>query len=126
VVIIATGSEVAIATEAQAALHVRGLAARIVSMPCTSLFDRQPPEYRAEVLPPGVPRVAVEAGHPDPWHKYVGLSGAIVGVASFGESAPAAALYEHFGLTAAAVADAALRVAPRGAAPSDIAAAALC
>jgi transketolase len=126
VVIIATGSEVAIATEAQAALRARGLAARIVSMPCTSLFDRQPPEYRAEVLPPGVPRVAVEAGHPDPWHKYVGLSGAIVGVASFGESAPAAALYEHFGLTAAAVADAALRVAPRGAAPSDIAAAALC
>jgi transketolase len=126
VVIIATGSEVALALEAQSALEGRGVAARVVSMPCTGVFDRQSPEYRARVLPAGVPRIAVEAGHPDPWYKYVGLSGAIVGVATFGESAPAPVLFEHFGLTAAAVAEAAQRVAASGANPSDIAEAALC
>jgi transketolase len=103
-VIIATGSEVPLALDAQKLLAGRGVAVRVVSMPSTSRFDAQPAAYRASVLPPRIPRVAVEAGHPDFWHKYVGLDGRVVGLSSFGESAPAAALYEHFGLTANAVA----------------------
>ena len=105
-VIIATGSEVAIALDAQKLLAARGIGTRVVSMPSTTRFDAQPLAYQRSVLPPGVPRVAVEAAHPDFWRKYVGLEGRVIGIASFGESAPAAALYEHFGLTANAVADA--------------------
>jgi transketolase len=110
VVVIATGSEVALALEAQQRAAAEGIAVRVVSMPSTSAFDRQPAAWRDAVLPPGVPRVAIEAGHPDFWRKYVGLDGAVIGVASFGESAPAAALYEHFGITAAAVLAAVRRV----------------
>jgi len=79
---------------------------RVVSMPCTNLFDRQDRAYRDAVLPLALPAVAVEAAQPDFWHKYTGRNGAIVGVASFGESAPAKDLYNHFGITAAAVAQA--------------------
>jgi transketolase len=100
VVLIATGSEIALALEARKLLAAGGIGARVVSMPCTSVFDRQDQAWQAQVLPPGVPRVAIEAGHPDYWRKYVGLEGAVAGVASFGESAPAAQLYAHFGLTA--------------------------
>ena len=75
-------------------------------MPSTDVFDAQDDAYRDEVLPPGVPRVAVEAAHPDGWRKYVGLDGLAIGVAAFGESAPAADVYRHFGLTAEAVAEA--------------------
>jgi len=110
VVLIATGSEVALALQARTALAAEGIRARVVSMPATAVFDRQPDDWRRKVLPPGAPRVAVEAGHPDFWRKYVGLDehgGAVVGLARFGESAPAAALYEHFDLTAARVAAAA-------------------
>jgi transketolase len=107
VVLIATGSEVALALEAQKLLAGQGIGARLVSLPCTSLFDRQDRDWQAQVLPPGVPRVAVEAGQPDYWRKYVGLDGASIGIAGFGESAPAAKLYEHFGLTAEAIAAAA-------------------
>ncbi len=107
VVLIATGSEVALALEAQKLLAGEGIGARVVSAPCTSVFDRQHPDWQAQVLPPGVPRVAVEAGQPDYWRKYVGLQGAAIGIAGFGESAPAGQLYAHFGLTAAAVAAAA-------------------
>jgi transketolase len=114
VVLIATGSEVAIALEAQKRLADEGLGARVVSMPCTSAFDRQPREWQARVLPPALPRVAIEAGHPDYWRKYVGLDGEAIGIATFGESAPAAKLYEHFGLTAEAVAAAARRAAGSG------------
>jgi transketolase len=114
VVLIATGSEVAIALEAQKRLADEGLGARVVSMPCTSAFDRQPREWQARVLPPALPRVAIEAGHPDYWRKYVGLDGEAIGIATFGESAPAAKLYEHFGLTAEAVAAAARRAADSG------------
>ena len=110
-VIIATGSEVAIALDAQKLLAVRGIAARVVSMPSTTRFDAQSPAYQRSVLPPGLPRIAVEAGHPDFWRKYVGLEGRVIGIANFGESAPAAALYEHFGLTSKAVTDAVLEVA---------------
>jgi transketolase len=103
VVLIATGSEVEIALAAQRELAASGIGARVVSMPSTSVFDRQDPDWQNDVLPPGVPRIAIEAGHPDFWHKYVGLSGRVIGVARFGESAPAGKLYEHFGITAAAV-----------------------
>jgi transketolase len=110
VIIIATGSEVALAMEARAALVVEGVAARVVSMPCTSVFDRQNLEYRDAVLPSGVLRVAVEAGVTDYWRKYVGLDGAVVGIDTFGESAPAAALFKHFGFTVENVVAAVRRV----------------
>jgi transketolase len=110
-VIIATGSEVPIALDAQKLLAGGGIAARVVSMPSTMRFDAQAPAYRANVLPPRVPCVAIEAGHPDFWRKYVGLEGRVIGIATFGESAPAAALYEYFGLTANAVANAVAEVA---------------
>jgi len=113
VVLIATGSEVALALEAQQALAGEGIGARVVSAPCTSVFDRQDRDWQAQVLPPGLPRVAVEAGHPDFWRKYVGLEGEVIGIAGFGESAPAAELYAHFGLTAAAIAAAARRAVGR-------------
>jgi transketolase len=98
-VIIATGSEVALAIDAQARLKAEGIAVRVVSMPCTNLFDRQPADWKQQVLPPNVPRIAIEAGHTDFWRKYVGLEGAVLGLDQFGESAPAPALFEHFGLT---------------------------
>ena len=100
-VLIATGSEVAIALAAQRELAATGVAVRVVSMPCCERFDRQPTAWRKRVLPPDLLRIAIEAGHPDPWRKYVGLDGEVVGLDRFGESAPAPALYERFGLTAA-------------------------
>jgi len=107
--LIATGSEVALALEAQKLLAGEGVPVRVVSMPSTSVFDRQPEEYRRTVLGP-LPRVAVEAGVSDYWRKYVGLEGAVVGIDRFGESAPAADLFTFFGLTPQGVADAARRV----------------
>ena len=113
-VIIATGSEVALAMGARAALAAEGVAVRVVSMPGTSVFDRQDPAYRASVLPPGVPRVAVEAGSTAGWHKYVGAiddrRGAIIGLDTFGESAPAGVLFKHFGFTVENVVAAVKRV----------------
>jgi transketolase len=103
-VIVATGSEVELALQAQAALAAEGVRTRVVSMPGTNVFDRQPRDYQDAVLPPRLPAVAVEAAHPDFWRKYVGRSGAVVGIATFGESAPAPELYRHFGITSAAVA----------------------
>jgi len=104
-VLIATGSEVALAVQARTQLAARGLKVRVVSMPSTSVFDRQSDSYRASVLPNGVKRIAIEAGASDLWRKYVGLEGAVVGIDRFGESAPAAALYRHFGLTPENVTD---------------------
>jgi transketolase len=98
-VIIATGSEVALATGAQKILAEEGVPVRIVSIPCTSVFDRQEEAYKSLVLPKGVARVAVEAGVSDYWRKYVGLEGAVVGIDTFGESAPAADLFKYFGFT---------------------------
>jgi transketolase len=98
-VLLATGSEVALAMAAQAELALEGIATRVVSMPCTNRFDREPHAWQDHVLPPNLPAVAVEAAHPDFWRKYVGRSGAVVGIATFGESAPAKDLYAHFGLT---------------------------
>jgi transketolase len=103
VVLIATGSEVGLAMSAREQLAAKGIAARVVSMPSSTVFDRQPAAWRDAVLPRGVPRVAVEAGISDFWRKYVGLEGAVVGLDRFGESAPAGALFELFGFTAAHV-----------------------
>ena len=105
-VIIATGSEVEIALKAQSAMEAE-IPVRVVSMPCTSIFDRQDAAYRESVLPKGVPRVAIEAGVTDGWHKYVGAAdagqGAVIGLNRFGESAPAGQLFKEFGFTVANV-----------------------
>ena len=102
-VIIATGSEVALALAAKAKLAEDGIAVRVVSMPCTSAFDRQEAAYRASVLPAGMPRVAIEAGVTDWWRKYVGAvdspHGAVIGIDRFGESAPGGELFKYFGFT---------------------------
>ncbi len=109
-VIIATGSEVALAVAAQQQLAEAGIAVRVVSMPSTNVFDRQDADYRASVLPKGLPRVAVEAGVTDGWRKYVGLEGEVIGLDRFGESAPAGELFKYFGITAEAVAAAVKKV----------------
>ena len=99
-IVIATGSEVALAVEAAGRLTEAGKGVRVVSMPCAEVFEAQGAGYREAVLPSDVlARVAVEAGHTDFWYKYVGLDGRVVGMSSFGESAPAEALFQHFGLT---------------------------
>ncbi len=101
--ILASGSEVALALEAQLELESKGVAARVVSMPCMEFFAEQPQSYRNEVLPPHIsPRVAIEAAHPMSWHKWVGDRGSVVGIDRFGASAPAGRLYEEFGITAGA------------------------
>ena len=113
-VIIATGSEVPLALGARAKLAEAGIAVRVVSMPCTSAFDRQDAGYRERVLPCGVPRVAVEAGVTDYWRRYVGAvdsaHGAVVGIDRFGESAPGPELFKHFGFTVENVVAAVKRV----------------
>ena len=106
VILIATGSEVALAVEASEVLAQAGTSARVVSMPSTNLFDLQSAEYKESVLPSNVTkRVALEAGISDYWYKYVGLHGAVVGMSSFGESAPANQLFDHFGFTVENVVD---------------------
>ncbi|ALT78545.1 transketolase [Paucibacter sp. KCTC 42545] len=102
-VIIATGSEVQLALHAQASLAAQGIPVRVVSMPCTSVFDRQDAKYKQSVLPAGLPRVAVEMGVTDGWWKY-GCA-AVVGIDSYGESAPAPVLFKHFGFTTENVVD---------------------
>ncbi len=110
VILIGTGSEVHLALAAQKVLAERGVPARVVSMPSTDLFDRQPSEYRETVLPPGLrARVAVEAGATFGWERYVGSHGTVVGVDRFGASAPYKTIFENLGLTAEAVVAAALR-----------------
>ena len=116
VVLIATGSEVALAMAARTLLAADGIAARVVSMPCTALFDAQDAAWRSAVLPRNIPRVAVEAGVTDYWRKYVGAAddarGAVVGLDRFGESAPAGVLFKHFGFTPEAIAEVARSVLP--------------
>ncbi|MFY2763616.1 transketolase [Arenimonas sp. MALMAid1274] len=108
VLLIGTGSEVELAMEAMRQLAGEGIKARVVSMPCAEVFDRQPLEWREAVLPSWCrKRVAVEAGVTGYWRKYVGLDGAVIGIDSFGASAPADQLYVHFGITVQAVVDAA-------------------
>ena len=100
IILIATGSEVELSMQAAAELRAQGKKVRVVSMPSTDLFDAQDAAYKESVLPSAVTkRVAVEAGIEDYWYKYVGLNGAVVGMTTFGESAPANELFEHFGFT---------------------------
>ncbi len=109
VLLIATGSEVQLAMQAADVLAQKGVAARVVSMPSTDVFDQQDKAYRDSVLPPSIAkRVAVEALHKDSWYKYVGLNGAVIGMETFGESAPAGDLFAHFNITVDAVVEAAL------------------
>jgi transketolase len=113
VILIATGSEVEVAIGAQTMLQDAGVGARVVSMPSWELFEAQPQAYRDAVLPPAVPtRLAVEAGSPLGWFKYVGLQGQgdVVGMTRFGASAPAKILFERFGFTPANVAARAMKL----------------
>jgi transketolase len=103
VVLIATGSEIKLALDAQKALGDEGIAARVVSMPCVEAFERQDAAYREQVLGTCRKRVAIEAAHSGLWHKYVGRHGAVVSIDRFGESAPAGKLFEMFGFTVANV-----------------------
>jgi len=98
-IIIATGSEVNLAIKAQEELAAKGTHVRVVSMPSTSVFDRQDQAYKDSILTPGVVRIAVEAGVTDFWRKYVGFEGAVVGIDTFGESAPGGDVMKHFGFT---------------------------
>src|SRR5206468_1151879 len=122
-VVIATGSEVSLALGAREALAQEGIDVRVVSMPSTSVFDRQSAEYRASVLPLGVPRVAVEAGVTDGWRKYVGAvddpHAAVVGLDRYGESAPAGDLFKFFGFAAERLA-AAVRAVVANGAPANV------
>lgn len=104
-VLIATGSEVTLAIKAKEILSGQGVSVRVVSMPSTTVFDRQDLAYRRSVLPDGVKRIAIEAGATALWWKYVGLDGAVIGMDGFGESAPASALFPHFGFTAERIAE---------------------
>ena len=107
VTLLASGSEVEIALDAQKLLQSDGIATRVVSVPCMELFEAQSADYRRQVLGPGTLRVAVEAGVRQCWDRYLGDNGHFVGMKSFGESAPYKELYQHFGITAEAVASAA-------------------
>ena len=107
VVLLATGSEIEIALEAQKTLEAEGVGARVVSMPCFSLFAAQPEKYRSETLGGKLPKVAIEAGIRDGWDRWIGPEGGFVGMTGFGASAPYKALYKHFGITAEAVVKAA-------------------
>jgi transketolase len=108
VILMASGSEVALCVEAHAKLAAQGVRARVVSMPCTLVFDRQPKEYRDAVLPPAVRRrVAVEMASPLGWGDYVGLDGTVIAMRTFGESGPAPKVIAHFGFTVDRVVDAA-------------------
>jgi transketolase len=111
-VIIATGSEVSLALHAQAELAKLKIAVRVVSMPSTTVFDRQTVKYKAGVLPAGLPRVAIEAGVTDGWWKY-GCA-AVVGIDTYGESAPAPALFKLFHLTAQNLVDTVRQVLKKG------------
>lgn len=105
-ILIATGSEVSLAVAAYGALQEQGIATRVVSMPSASVFAAQSPEYQESVLPGGMKnRIAIEAGHPDYWHKWVGLDGRIIGLPTFGESGPGAEVMAHFGFTVENVVD---------------------
>lgn len=105
VILLATGSEVGLAVEARRQLAARNIQARLVSMPCTNLFDEQTEGYRRQVLPAGVPVVAIEAARTDLWYKYFSGKGAVIGIDTFGESAPASVLWKHFDFTVEHVID---------------------
>jgi transketolase len=107
IILLSTGSELALAKDACKVLRAEGKIVRVVSMPCADIFDAQDKAYKDSVLVPGVPVVAIEAASTNFWYKYVGLNGAVVGMDTFGESAPAGELFKHFGFTVEAVVKAA-------------------
>jgi transketolase len=109
-ILIATGSEVELAVKSVEALKQAGIGARVVSMPSTNVYDRQSDDWKEYVLPKGVARVAIETGVTSFWAKYVGLEGGVVGIDTFGESAPAGELFKHFGFTVENVVATAKRV----------------
>jgi transketolase len=104
IVLIATGSELQLACDTAEKLSAAGKKVNVVSMPSTSLFDQQSTSYQDAVLPAQTQIVAIEAAHPDFWHKYVGRKGLIIGISSFGESAPGPALLNYFGFNADVIA----------------------
>ena len=110
VVLMASGSEVSLALEAQSYLEAQSVPTRVVSVLSQELFMQQSASYRESVLPAGIPRVAVEAAHPMSWYRFVGLRGAVVGLETFGASAPYQTLYRELGLTPENIASAAMRV----------------
>jgi transketolase len=109
-VLLATGSEVGLVVAAAQQLEASGLRVRVVSMPCTQAFDRQPADYRGQVLPPGAAVLAVEAGAADCWWRYVAGRGDVLGIDRFGQSAPAKQLFEQYGFTVGGVVEAARRL----------------
>ena len=110
-ILMASGSEVELAVNAKAELEKAGKSVRVVSVPCMSIFDAQDAAYKETVLPSSVrARVAIEAGATMPWFKYIGLDGEVVGMTSFGASAPAGELFKHFGFTVENVLETAKRV----------------
>jgi transketolase len=110
VTLIASGSEVSIAMEAHDQLKAEGVSAAVVSMPCLDLFESQDKDYRNQVIPSEIPVVVVEAGVEQSWGRYLGEDGEFVGMKSFGASAPANDLFEHFGITTKNVVEAAKRI----------------
>lgn len=100
ITLIASGSEVSLAQQVQTLLEKDGIIAKVVSAPCLDLFDLQSDRYKSQILPPNSLKVAIEAASPQPWHKYVGLDGMVIGMERFGASAPYKDLYDHFGFTA--------------------------
>ncbi len=103
VVLIATGSEVALAKDVAHVLEESGIGADVISMPCTQLFDAQDQTYRAEILPPDIMKVSIEAGTSFGWERYTGTDGINIGIDRFGASAPASDLFRKFGFTADAI-----------------------
>ena len=110
VVLISSGSEIGLMLKSKAKLAEAGIKARVVSMPSMELFEKQPPSYQESVLPPGVPRVAMEAGHPMSWYRWVGTDGMVLGISRFGASAPYERIYTELGITVDAVVAAATKL----------------
>ena len=110
IVLMSSGSEVALVLEAQTKLAAAGVQARAISMPSHELFAQQPLEYQREVLPVGSKRIAIEAAHPMSWYRWVGADGVVLGIERFGASAPYERLYEELGLTVDKLVDAAERL----------------
>jgi transketolase len=115
VVLMSSGSEVALIIEAQEKLEQEGIRTRAVSMPSHELFAAQGSDYMREILPDDVPRVSIEAGHPMSWHHWVGSTGIALGIERFGASAPYKEIYEHLGITVAKIVESARQVARKNA-----------
>jgi transketolase len=111
IVLVSSGSEVALIVKARATLAAAGIRARVVSMPSMELFERQSADYQKSVLPAGIPRVAIEAGHPMSWQRWIAGNGEIIGLTRYGASAPYEKIYEELGLTVERVVAAAKRLA---------------